>query len=73
MGRKMSKTAGRLSRSEKTASVKTVPVSRSSADWLFSRRTARSPKAAGIRFISRRRTAAAAAKNGSVDGNGKRP
>jgi hypothetical protein len=51
--------------------VKTVPVSRSSADWLFSRRTARSPRAAGIRFVSRRRTAAAAAKNGSV--NGKRP
>lgn len=71
MGRKMRKTKGRLSGSGKTASVKTVPVSRSSADWLFSRRTARSPRAAGIRFVSRRRTAAAAAKNGSV--NGKRP
>lgn len=73
MGRKMSKTASRLSESGKTASVKTVPVSRSSADWLFSRRTARSPRAAGIRFVSRRRLARAAAKNGAVNGKGKGP
>jgi hypothetical protein len=68
MGGRMSKTTGRLSQSKKTVSVQTVPVRKSSADWLFSRRTARSPKAAGIRFVSRRRFA-----RDRADSTGSRP
>jgi hypothetical protein len=39
----------------KKSSFQTVPVRRSSADWFFSRPTPRSQRAAGIRFVKRRR------------------